>query len=478
MNSSRILIGVPAFRGERYIAETLQSIQAQEFDAFRVLIAVDNGDAETAAACQPFLRDARFSLVVHDRQLGWAANINWLMGEAVEEFFCYWQQDDLASPDYLRELMRRADENPSAVCVYSDIQWFGSETSRLICPSVTGFALNRALYFFETMNGTPFRGLIRKSAIESIGPIRDTVWESAFEELVWLAKLAREGKLLRETGPTYFKRKHEDALHFKWFNREPAWKWSVWIEFGIGVLEAIMPVIPESERETALSVILERLCCPRQGRFLLYDPAFEAAKFAAEFLAAARSRTGIAVPDAAQDADQRIIREALTDLPPLTVLPELVADVQDRLRAGSTVKLNMRAGDPSTRLFGHGWSSPESWGTWSDGLSASLRLPLPDTGNVWRVTLEIQAFASTIRPRTVSLRSGGGGTLARWKFHEDRIYHQELLWSAQDGDTIVEFALHDAASPFSLRISNDQRMLGVGMLSLTISPHERRHLVG
>lgn len=262
MNLPRILIGVPAFRGKQFIAETLRSIQAQEFNAFRVLISVDNSDLETAQACRPFLQDTRFSMVLQPEQLGWAANINWLMSQAVEEFFCYWQQDDLASPDYLRELLRRADENWSAVCTYSDIQWFGSESSRLVCPSLTGFSMGRTLYFFETMDGTPFRGLIRKSAIDRAGPIRVTAFESAFEELVWLAKLAREGKLVRVTGPTYYKRKHDDALHFKWFARDSAWKRSVWIKFGVGMLEAIMPLIEGSEGQTAPSVILERLCCP------------------------------------------------------------------------------------------------------------------------------------------------------------------------------------------------------------------------
>jgi len=270
VKTARVLVGVPAFRGARFIAETLRSIQAQSFDAFRVLIAVDDSDAETADVCRPYLRDSRFSLVVHDRRLGWAANINWLMAQLSEEFFCYWQQDDLASPDYLLELVRHADSHPSAVCVYSDIQWFGSEGSRLTCPSLTGLPVNRALYFFETLNGTPFRGLVRRPAIESTGSIRLTDYESALEELVWLARLGREGTLLRATKPTYFKRKHEDSVHVKWYEREMSWKRSVWIEFGIGMLETIMPIVPESERDSALRVILERLCCRREGRFRFY----------------------------------------------------------------------------------------------------------------------------------------------------------------------------------------------------------------
>jgi hypothetical protein len=359
--------------------------------------------------------------------------------------------------------------------VYSDIQWFGSETSRLICPSLTGFSLNRALYFFETMNGTPFRGLIRKSAIESIGSIRLTEYESAFEELVWLARLGREGTMHRVTKPIYFKRKHEDALHFKWFEREMPWKRSVWIEFGIGMLETIMPIVPESERDAALRVILERLCCPQEGRFLLYDPALEVKEFAIDFLTAARSRLGAAIATPATDKDQDIIRDALADLAPKAAPRDIFANLPRQLRAGSPVRIDMRAGDPATSLLGDGWSFPESWGTWTDGPSASVRLPLPYPGKRWCMTFELRPFACAVRPRRVTVRSGGGHTVAEWRFVTDELHRQELVVEASGDETSLEFCLHDAASPSSLGMSSDQRRLGLGLLSMTISaPDERR----
>jgi uncharacterized protein DUF7024 len=323
------------------------------------------------------------------------------------------------------------------------------------------------------MNGTPFRGLIRKSAIESVGSIRLTEYESAFEELVWLAKLGREGTMHRVTKPIYFKRKHEDALHFKWFEREMPWKRSVWVEFGIGMLETIMPIVSKPERETALRVVLERLCCPRAGRFLLYDPRLEAKKFAIDFLTAARSRLGDAIAAPATEYGQDIIRDALADLTPGGLPADLVADLQRRLLAGSTVRLNARAGDPSTSLLGDGWSFPESWGTWTDGPFAWMRLPLPYPGKRWCITFELRAFACAVQPRRVTVRTGR--TVAEWSFATDELHRQELVIAASGDEISLEFCLHDAVSPSSLGMSNDQRRLGLGLLSVTISaPDERR----
>jgi glycosyltransferase involved in cell wall biosynthesis len=306
----RILIGVPAYRGAQHIAETLRCIREQEFTAFEVLISVDDADRETARACEPFLADPRVRMTMHGERLGWDRNINWLMAECRSEFFCYWQQDDLTTKDYLSSLIRFADANPDLVCAFTDIQWFGDEQTQSSCPSLTGFALTRSLYVLETMNGVPFRGLIRKFAINRVGPIRRTEFESAHEEFIWLAKLAREGALGRVAGPTYFKRKHKEALSTKWDYRSLEWWRPAWMEFGIGMLETVLPLVTPHERETALGVVLERLCCPKEGRRLSYDPKAERVTFALEFLALARARCGIPAGD-----DSRIVQTVFGEQP-------------------------------------------------------------------------------------------------------------------------------------------------------------------
>jgi glycosyltransferase involved in cell wall biosynthesis len=101
MAQPRILIGMPAFRGVDHIHEALQSISNQDHRDFCVLISVDDSDFETAAACEPFLKDSRFSLVVQNHRLGWAGNINWLMSQPDFDFFCYWQHDDFTSANYI-----------------------------------------------------------------------------------------------------------------------------------------------------------------------------------------------------------------------------------------------------------------------------------------------------------------------------------------------------------------------------------------
>ena len=72
------------------------------------------------------------------------------MEQVAHEFYCYWPQDDLATRDYLASLMRFADAHPDYVCAFSDIQWFEQDQIRAICPTLTGTALERTRYVFES----------------------------------------------------------------------------------------------------------------------------------------------------------------------------------------------------------------------------------------------------------------------------------------------------------------------------------------
>jgi glycosyltransferase involved in cell wall biosynthesis len=457
----RVLIGVPAYRGAEHIGETLRSIAEQELASFEVSISIDNADRETAIACEPFLSDPRFRMVVHDKRLGWDGNINWLMSQCTAEFFCYWQQDDTATKDYLLSLIAFANANPDVVCTFSDIQWFGDDDTRISCPSQTGSALTRALYFLETMNGVPFRGLIRKTAINRIGPIRRTEFESVHEDFVWLTKLARDGAFARVPGPLYHKRWHQGSVSAKWEARGPEWWRGVWMEFGIGMLEAILPAFAADERETALTVMLERLCCPKDGRKLSYHPGADAPQFAAEFLKAARTRCNLAGGD-----DAQIIAAVLGAN--AEALNTRLAGLRNKLEQHGKLELEFQAGGNGTALLEKGWSAPEVWGTWSNGETALLRLPLPSDDRTWDVEFEFVPFADADHPQRVRVHIAND-EVASWTFDSGVPCSRELSLSRQADYPVLTFSFPDAASPQQLGKSGDRRALALGLVKTSIA---------
>jgi glycosyltransferase involved in cell wall biosynthesis len=449
------------------IHETLRSVSEQDYRDFRVLISIDGGDTETAAACQPFLADPRFSLVMQDRRLGWAGNINWLMARPDYDFFVYWQHDDLTSPDYISGLLRSSATYLAAVCHFTGIQWFGQITDWMPSSSVVGLAAARAISIFETLNGIPLRGLIRKDAIDRVGPIRINERESAFEEYVWIGKLAREGNLQYVTGPIYFKCARGDSTHAKWHAKDRLWRREVWQEFGLGMLEAIWPVVPEDERLMALCIVLDRLCVTKNGRFMFYDGPV--VPFAADFLAKAIERFPVPqVRRAMAGSELAILAGGLAG----DLLDQAIRHLRSRGRAhaGETGAFRFRAGDAGIDLLLGGWSVAESWGTWSDGsTAAALRVPAGSKRGRRKAVFTFRTFG---RPGTVPVEVLVASSSAKttWTVPANEMVQRELCLEDQSADDVVlRFSLPEATSPKKLGLGEDRRNLGMGLVSLDLT---------
>jgi len=466
MTQARILIGMPAFRGADVIRGALESISEQDHSDFRVLISVDGEDSETATACASFLADPRFSLVMQDRRLGWAGNINWLMSQPDYDFFCFWQHDDYTTSNYISELLNSSTAHPGAVCYFSRIKWFGLRNDWMTLPSVIGYPINRSLVIFETLNGVPFRGLIRRNAIGRVGPLRVTDFDSAFEELVWLAKLAREGELHYVDGPVYFKRAYNESIHAKWHKKDRLWKRAAWLHFGLGMLETIWPAVAEEERLTALTTVLDRLCIPKHGRFLFYDgPAIP---FASDFLATALQHFSI------PSVEKALLGEPNGNLasgPAGALLDQTIKWLrsgrpQDTLYQQAT--FHFGTGDAGIDLLVTGWSSAENWGIWSDGPFATLRLPVSGDGGTWRATIVFIAFGRERAEVTVSVDDDSASLSTVWSVPAQQAVEKELHVESQFRDVILRFSLPNAMSPFQLGVSSDRRLLGIGLISLDL----------
>jgi GT2 family glycosyltransferase len=468
--SPRILIGMPAFRGTDFIRDALQSISNQDHRDFRVLISIDGGDRETAAVCSEFLSDSRFKVVVQDRRLGWAGNMNWLMSQPDYDFFCYWQHDDFTTDDYISKLLKSSAANPSAACYFSDIQWIGARTERITSPTVTGSALNRAISVFETLNGIPLRGLIRRDAIGRAGPIRQTEYQDAFEEYVWMAKLAREGNLQHVGGPTYFKRAHDDSLHAKFHDKDRLWRRAVWLEFGLGMLETILPLVSEPERQSALAVTVDRLCHPKADRFLFYDgPPIP---FARDFLSKACIRfPGLAVEGAMPEVEPGAsVAGGLAG----RLLHQTIAWYKRGSRASiERSKFLFCFGEAGIDLLMQGWhTSAENWGIWSVGDAASLRLPVGAKPGRWKASFTFRAFGK--KGTKIPIRVGLLDTSTRltWLVPANQTARKDFSLESGSNDMILQFTFADRKSPFELGAGEDRRRLGIGLVSMELTRQE------
>ena len=458
MTEARILIGMPAFHGADVIQEALGSIAKQDHSNFRVLISVDGEDSDTAAACEPFLADPRFELVIQNHRLGWAGNTNWLMSQPDYDFFCFWQHDDYTTSDYISELLAKSTICADGVCYFSKIQWFGLHDHSTIVPSVTGFAINRSLSVFETLNGVPFRGLIRKSVIDRIGPIRRTEFDSAFEEFIWVGKLAREEIFITSTSQYTLNDHTPNSTHAKYHSKDRLWKRAVWLEFGLGMLETFWPLVSENERVTALATVIDRLCVPKQGRFLFYDgPTIP---FASDFVRRALQRFSLpSVERRCEEKNGETFSGGIAgELLDAAVLRISQGPSEDELAEAS--RFDFKFGDSGIDLLITGWSAAENWGIWSDGSPAIVRLPTGGHKSLWRVHVTFTAFGKEGSKVTVKVDELSIAFSTKWTVPANRTVQKSVELMSGSSDAILQFSLPKLSSPFQIGVSTDRRRLG------------------
>ena len=91
----RVSIGMPVYNAERFLAGTLDSIVAQSFRDFELIIS-DNGSTDrTASICRDYAsRDCRIRYFRHEVNRGAAWNHNYVLGLAQGEFFKWNAYDD------------------------------------------------------------------------------------------------------------------------------------------------------------------------------------------------------------------------------------------------------------------------------------------------------------------------------------------------------------------------------------------------
>jgi GT2 family glycosyltransferase len=300
-DTGTVTVGVPVYRGERWIADALRSIQEQTHRDMRVVISVDGPQPECERLCAPFLSDERFRLVVQPERLGWQGNVAWLMSQVDTPFWCYHQQDDVLEPTYLATLFEHAEKVPEAAIVYCDIDVFGDVDMAVSQGSITGPLISRLLSVLtQPLLALPLRGLTRARALQEAGVIRPRGVECWAVDVVWLAAVARTGELHRVPARLYKKRWHGQNLSKEVLSWPGEMRRHAWVVHCVDMLEEM--VLAEAtpiERRLLWEAAVTRLLSPRIPAGIVDDDAFTAQgrrSMARAFVREARTRTALDIP--------------------------------------------------------------------------------------------------------------------------------------------------------------------------------------
>lgn len=119
----RLTIGLPVHNGERRLARAIETILAQTFADFRLII-LDNASTDrTAEIARHYVhRDRRVVYRRNQRNLGAAPNFNRAFELSRTTYFKWAAHDDELMPTYLEKCVRALDAEPEAVLAHTHVR--------------------------------------------------------------------------------------------------------------------------------------------------------------------------------------------------------------------------------------------------------------------------------------------------------------------------------------------------------------------
>jgi hypothetical protein len=199
-----ISVLLTAHNRERYIAESIESVLAQSFTDFELLIGDDQSVDGTVAIIDEYARrDSRIRVVINPHNLGDYGNRRRLASLAHGRFLKYHDSDDVMYRHCLTTMVEPLESEPLAAFALSGARgWPGGPCPMLLTPRL---AYEREFLGGGLFQQGPASALFRADAFRDLGGFPDVPY--AGDYLFWLRACARVNVLL-VPGDLFYYRVH------------------------------------------------------------------------------------------------------------------------------------------------------------------------------------------------------------------------------------------------------------------------------
>jgi glycosyltransferase involved in cell wall biosynthesis len=171
-----VSIGMPVYNGGPFVKEALDSLLAQDYPNFELIISDNASTDGTRELCLDYARrDSRVRYYRNSENIGSVENFKRVFALAKGEYFAWAAADDLWEPTYFSAMVRLLDDNADAVFAFSafnNINEQGEELRQFPhvfdLPSDNMFQrLNNYIEQDEYLGkANPLYGVVRRQALE------------------------------------------------------------------------------------------------------------------------------------------------------------------------------------------------------------------------------------------------------------------------------------------------------------------------
>lgn len=225
MTEPTVSLIVPSYNSARYLRPFCESILAQTFTDFEVLIGDDGSTDNSVEILQPFLRDPRFKLIRWKPNRGMHFGVVVLLNAARGRYWCPPGTDDILEPKFLERRVPWLASRAEAVLIHGPAKWIDEndkpyvtdvtgralpELSRRIPETLSGERMLRVLLQHNLINWPST--LVRMDLTRQVLPFFVPWWHHTLDWALWIMLAATGFDFIWDSEPMIQYRMHSGSL--------------------------------------------------------------------------------------------------------------------------------------------------------------------------------------------------------------------------------------------------------------------------
>ena len=194
-----LTVGLPVHNGMPYLPETVESLLAQTWRDFELLV-IDDGSTDGTADYLATLSDSRVR-VVHQDNRGLQRTLNRLLDECATDWLVRQDADDIALPERLAVIAEHAARYPDTGVFYSMAEYHDMGPRRVSFRQTVGSPavlrnLTRAGYLLAICHPT---AVLHVGRTRAVGGYRPQFTAAEDSDLWWRMSLAHDIRMIPQT---------------------------------------------------------------------------------------------------------------------------------------------------------------------------------------------------------------------------------------------------------------------------------------
>lgn len=175
---TKVSIMVAAYNGEKYIRETLESLLAQTYKDFEIIV-TDDGSTDGTAGIVKSFSDARIRYFYKENEGVMAKTRNFGIRKAVGEFIAFCDQDDIWYPEKLKKQLEKIDKNALTGIIVSSADIINGKGKKIGTRDIGFSGYINPIESFEKLLDTDFitncSAIVPKKIIEEMGYLDESL---------------------------------------------------------------------------------------------------------------------------------------------------------------------------------------------------------------------------------------------------------------------------------------------------------------